>query len=144
MDANYAPILADVIDVITLRPEQFENKYAAFISLAAIRRGVLDAHDDDALRQVVDDLWDLAVGIEDGDLSEAERNLRDALEALREGIENGASEEELARLMSDARQALQEFMQALAEQAERNADTCLLYTSPSPRDLSTSRMPSSA
>ena len=25
-----------------------------------------------------------------------------------------------------------------------NIDTCLLYTSPSPRDLSTSRMPSSA
>ena len=25
-----------------------------------------------------------------------------------------------------------------------NEDTCLLYTSPSPRDLSTSRMPSSA
>lgn len=123
MDANYAPILVDVIDVITLRPEQFETKYAAFISLAAIRRGVLDARDDDALRQVVDDLWDLAIGLEDGDLSEAERNLRDALESLREGIENGASEEELARLMSDARQALQEFMQALAEQAERNADT---------------------
>ncbi|MEP3232458.1 MAG: TIGR02302 family protein [Hyphomicrobiales bacterium] len=123
MDANYAPILVDVIDVITLRAEQFENKYAAFISLAAIRRGILDARDDDALRQVVDDLWDLAIGLEDGDLSEAERNLRDALEALREGIENGASEEELARLMADARQALQEFMQALAEQAERNADT---------------------
>ena len=123
MDANYAPILVDVIDVVTLRAEQFENKYAAFISLAAIRRGLLNARDDDALRQVVDDLWDLAIGLEDGDLSEAERNLRDALEALREGIENGASEEELARLMSDARQALQEFMQALAEQAERNADT---------------------
>ena len=28
--------------------------------------------------------------------------------------------------------------------AELNAYTCLLYTSPSPRDLSTSRMPSSA
>lgn len=123
MDANYAPILADVIDVITLRAEQFENKYAAFISFAAIRRGLLDARNDDALRQVVDDLWDLAIGLEDGDLSEAERNLRNALEALREGIENGASEEELARLMNDARQALQEFMQALAEQAERNADT---------------------
>ena len=27
---------------------------------------------------------------------------------------------------------------------EVNIDTCLLYTSPSPRDLSTSRMPSSA
>ena len=27
---------------------------------------------------------------------------------------------------------------------EREGDSCLLYTSPSPRDLSTSRMPSSA
>ena len=27
---------------------------------------------------------------------------------------------------------------------QRHRDTCLLYTSPSPRDLSTSRMPSSA
>ena len=27
---------------------------------------------------------------------------------------------------------------------ERMVDVCLLYTSPSPRDLSTSRMPSSA
>ena len=30
------------------------------------------------------------------------------------------------------------------ESHARNAERCLLYTSPSPRDLSTSRMPSSA
>ena len=30
------------------------------------------------------------------------------------------------------------------EDAKRKAADCLLYTSPSPRDLSTSRMPSSA
>ena len=33
---------------------------------------------------------------------------------------------------------------ALSEQKRRMANACLLYTSPSPRDLSTSRMPSSA
>ena len=33
---------------------------------------------------------------------------------------------------------------ALAAKGATPADTCLLYTSPSPRDLSTSRMPSSA
>ena len=32
----------------------------------------------------------------------------------------------------------------LSQNAERHLKTCLLYTSPSPRDLSTSRMPSSA
>ena len=30
------------------------------------------------------------------------------------------------------------------EMGKKSAETCLLYTSPSPRDLSTSRMPSSA
>ena len=35
----------------------------------------------------------------------------------------------------------QEFLQ---QQQEQLAKSCLLYTSPSPRDLSTSRMPSSA
>ena len=31
-----------------------------------------------------------------------------------------------------------------SNEVDANVDTCLLYTSPSPRDLSTSRMPSSA
>ena len=35
------------------------------------------------------------------------------------------------------------LLKKMAE-AFQNGETCLLYTSPSPRDLSTSRMPSSA
>ena len=123
LDGNYADELVDVIDSLTVRPEQYADDYAAYIALAGVRRGLLDARNDDALRKIVDDLWDLAVGIEDGDLSDAERRLREALEALREGIRDGASEEELARLMNEARQALNEFMQALAEQAQNNNDT---------------------
>ena len=123
LDGNYKDKLVDVIDVLTIRPEQYENNYAAFIALAAVRRGLLDARNDDALRKIVDDLWDLAIGIEDGELSDAERRLKDALQALRDGIRNGAPEEELARLIDEAREALNEFMQALAEQALKNPDT---------------------
>ena len=59
------------------------------------------------------------------------------------------SQQELNHLLAKAlvagdydgrRQA--EFL--LTQGAERTEETCLLYTSPSPRDLSTSRMPSSA
>ena len=39
---------------------------------------------------------------------------------------------------------LQQSLHRIAEIAARQAKACLLYTSPSPRDLSTSRMPSSA
>ena len=46
---------------------------------------------------------------------------------------------------NDAWQQLKDELEAKhwIEEAER-IDVCLLYTSPSPRDLSTSRMPSSA
>ena len=37
-----------------------------------------------------------------------------------------------------------EYLGKSVNQAVENVNTCLLYTSPSPRDLSTSRMPSSA
>ena len=49
-----------------------------------------------------------------------------------------------------ARQALEQFTvrlkqaNGLVASGRTHADSCLLYTSPSPRDLSTSRMPSSA
>ena len=36
------------------------------------------------------------------------------------------------------------WMEMLDEESREDFLTCLLYTSPSPRDLSTSRMPSSA
>ena len=40
--------------------------------------------------------------------------------------------------------SLSEFLGAMQQLASTYDSTCLLYTSPSPRDLSTSRMPSSA
>src|SRR5690606_15368088 len=58
--------------------------------------------------------------IEDGDLSVAERALRDAQEALRKALENGASDEEIARLADELRKALNEYFQALAEQMRQN------------------------
>ena len=36
------------------------------------------------------------------------------------------------------------YQQYITRRQKRKSENCLLYTSPSPRDLSTSRMPSSA
>ncbi len=58
----------------------------------------------------------MAVFLEDGDLSQAERDLRAAQEALRQALERGASDEEIKKLMQDLRAALDKYMQQLAEQ----------------------------
>ena len=46
--------------------------------------------------------------------------------------------------LADAAPILREASLQIADPQVRYMGTCLLYTSPSPRDLSTSRMPSSA
>jgi DNA repair exonuclease SbcCD ATPase subunit len=67
-------------------------------------------------------LWAIALGLEDGDISQAERDLRAAERNLREALSRGASEEEIARLTAELRAALDAFLKALTEQAMRNGD----------------------
>jgi uncharacterized protein (TIGR02302 family) len=62
----------------------------------------------------------MATQLEDGNVSDAERNLRQAQEALRQALERGASDEEIKKLTEDLRAALDKFLQALAEEMRKN------------------------
>ena len=64
-------------------------------------------------------LWEIALGIEDGDLALADKRLRDAQQKLSDALEKGASDEEIAKLMQELREAMQDYMEALARQAPR-------------------------
>ena len=58
-----------------------------------------------------------------------------------EAIDASQVETHIPALIQDLGEQLSALESTLQQ---RLSDTCLLYTSPSPRDLSTSRMPSSA
>ncbi|WP_102960979.1 TIGR02302 family protein [Mangrovicella endophytica] len=115
LDAQAAPRVVEMLDAVTLHGEDFIPEAGAYLALKAVRTRIATAHDDDALRSAVDFLWQIALGIEDGNLSIAEKKLRDAREQLSEALENGASDEEIDRLMQELRQAMQEYLQAMAE-----------------------------
>jgi microcompartment protein CcmL/EutN len=72
------------------------------------------------MREVVDSLWALAVAIEDGNISDVEKALRAAQEALKQALERGASDEEIKKLTDNLRAALDNFMRQLAEQLRNN------------------------
>lgn len=93
-----------------------EDQISAFLALTVTTQRLRHADTDEELLSVVDMLWQLALQVEDGDLSLAAERLREAEEALSQALEDGASEEEISRLMDELRQAFQEYMQALAEQ----------------------------
>ena len=119
LDANRQDDVAERLDIITGDwPEEFIPRLGAFTAMRVARSRLVNASSDDELRDVVDLLWEIAVGIEDGDLSDAQRRLRDAQERLSEALENGASDEEIERLMSELRDAMAEMMRELAQQQQ--------------------------
>ncbi|MFG1277712.1 TIGR02302 family protein [Xanthobacter autotrophicus] len=114
--------LVAVLNALTTAPEQFTPAAGEYLGLTTALIRAKTARNDDDLRALVDYLWEVAVLIEDGTLSEAERELKAAQEALREALERGASEEEIKRLTQDLRAAMDKMMRQLAEQAQRDGN----------------------
>ena len=121
LDARAAPQVAEMLDIITdTHPEEFIKDMAVYTSLRVAYRSISRTENKDELREALDLLWETALAIEDGDLSLAERRLRDAQERLSRALENGASDEEIDELMKELRAAMDAFMRELAEQMQRN------------------------
>ena len=120
LDANKQRYVANLLDAVSTAPPEFIDNANATLAMRVAYRRIVDAQNDDDLRSSLDLLWEIALAVEFGDLSDAERALREAQEKLSEALENGASQEEIERLMQELRQAMNEMMQALAEQARQN------------------------
>lgn len=114
-DAYDLPYAIKLNDALTILPEETIPSLRDYLLIKSAREGLNLAYSDEDLLNWVDNLWDIALLLEDGELSLAERNLRDAQRALSEALENNASDEEIAELMDELRQAMQEYMQALAQ-----------------------------
>jgi len=58
---------------------------------------------DEAQAQIAEDLWALAIELEEGDLADALERMRRAQDRLNEAMKNGATNEEIAELMEELR-----------------------------------------
>lgn len=120
LDANAAGDVHDMLDLFMLYPEETIDNAAHFLGLTTAKSKLGYARTDEQLREVVDYLWEVARNIEDGGLSDAERRLKDAQQALRDALERGASDEEIEQLMAELREAMQDFLREFAEQNQNN------------------------
>jgi uncharacterized protein (TIGR02302 family) len=111
-----ANVLA-ALEALSLAPEVFETPSATYMGLRAARRSLEGRRSDDELRGVADMLWAMALSLEDGDTSQAERDLRAAEQALREAMARGASEEEIAKRSQELRAALDKFLEQVGARA---------------------------
>lgn len=120
LDANKNSDVYAALDALMIAPELFTPETGHYLGLHSVARQLEAARTDDALREVVASLWALAVTIEDGNISDVDKALRAAQDALKQALDRNASDEEIKKLTQDLRQAMENFMRQLAEQQRNN------------------------
>jgi len=120
LDANQNNQVYTALDALMIAPEVFTPKPGEYLGLYSVTKQLEEARTDAQLREVVASLWALAVSIEDGNLTDVDKALRAAQDALKDALERGASDEEIRKLTENLRAALDKYLQQLAEQMRNN------------------------
>jgi uncharacterized protein (TIGR02302 family) len=108
--------VANALDALMIAPDSFGTSAGVYLGLRAAVDRLNAAQTDSDLLDVADLLWQMALRIENGDISVAERDLRAAEKDLREAIQRGAPEDEILKRAETLRAAMDIFLQELAAQ----------------------------
>lgn len=112
------PFVAQEMRRLGLNGDAYAGDVTVFLGLTMTARALgYEGEKPEFREEVVDLLWELALRLEDGDLSIAERRLRQAERALMEALNNGASDDEIDRLMDELQEAMNDYLRAMAQNA---------------------------
>jgi uncharacterized protein (TIGR02302 family) len=136
LDASQNSQVYTALDALMIAPQLFMPETGQYLGLYSVARQLDAARTDDALREVVASLWALAVSIEDGNITDVDKALRAAQEALKQALERGASDEEIKKLTENLRAALDNFIRQLVEQQRNNPQQLARPLDPNTRMLS--------
>ena len=123
LDPDHAPKrVQTALTGLSIAPELFDTPANVYLGLKEANTSLAHARSDANLLDVAAMLWAMALQLEDGDSSKAERDLRAAEQALREALQRGASDEEIRKLMDQLREAANRFMNEMARNSEPDAN----------------------
>ncbi|MFC6197526.1 DUF4175 domain-containing protein [Ponticaulis profundi] len=111
-----------MLDAVTYRPDIFIDDYAIYMGLRRSFDMLKFARAKDDVEPIDDLLWSIALRAEFGTLADAARRLEAARRALERALRDGASEEEIQRLMQAFRDAAEEYIAARMAEALMNGD----------------------
>lgn len=120
LDSNESKNVTAMLDALTMHPQTTIANISHFLGIRSVRERLNLARNDTDLRNIVDYMWNVARGIEDGQLSDAEKALRAAQEALNQALQNNAGPEEIARLTQNLREAMNRYLAEMARRQQKN------------------------
>ena len=112
--------VAEMLDAIITYPKELIDRSGTEIAIAAVLSHLRAASDRADIATVIDDLWQIAVNVEDGVTADAKAALEAARKALDKALQDGAPPERIAELTKKLRQALDRYMQSMAQEAQKH------------------------
>jgi uncharacterized protein (TIGR02302 family) len=110
--------VARALDALTIGDEKVIDDKVVYLSMRNSYWRLLNDDSRDSVASVVDQLWSTALRIEEGDLPEAERELKSAQDALLKALQENAPADEIKQRIEELRAALSRYLQALAAQQQ--------------------------
>lgn len=124
--ADWAAVMR-ALEALTLAPERFFDDLSVYLGLrtAYWQLDRTMPNNLGAAMPTIELFWDLALHVEDGNLSLAEQELRAIAKALQDALARGAPMDEIQRLLQRYQEALERYLAALAEKSLADASDAL-------------------
>ncbi len=113
--------VGELIDALNLYPKGLFEGHTPSMVMGAISSRLRNASGYSDIHYAMDMMWDLAVALEDGSLSDLRAELKALKEELEKALREGAPQERIAELMDKLRGAMDKYLDAMRDEAERRA-----------------------
>lgn len=114
-----AQATGEVLDTLMLYPSGLLDRSGHVVAISSLASRLRNATGYDDVKLVVAALWDLAVDIEEGSIDDVRAELQALKKELEKALADGAPPEKIAELMDKMRDAMDRFMEAMRQEAER-------------------------
>ena len=118
LDINHIPRALELNEASTFRADETIPSLTHYLLVQSARNRLILARGVEGLTDTAKYFWDIARFIEDGELSTAEKKLRDAQEKLADALKRDAPDEEIAKLMDELREAMREYLSEMAKRMQ--------------------------
>ena len=136
---DQADVVAETLGDLSIQPSFFRNDFAVFMGLRAAVQSLARQPVGAELANVEQMMWEIALKIEDGNVPDAQKSLREAQQALQDALARDAPDAEIQKLMRDLRAAIQRYLQAMIENAQKDGQEADQQSGPSrtlsPQDI---------
>lgn len=119
-DSRNRAYVARALDALALEPEGFIEETSVYLGLRSVFHRLERDGSRTALKESVDQLWQLALKIEDGKLSDAEKALKDTQDKLSKALQDGADDQEIQKLIAELKEKIQNYLKEMQKNAGKD------------------------